>query len=196
MHVLLVYTHPVAESFTAAVRDAALAELAAAGHEVRVSDLYAENFNPVMSRQDRLEYHDPKINTRLVSNHVANIQWAEALIFVFPTWSNGLPAMLKGWFDRVWLPEISFTLKKGGLRQFLPNLTNIRLIVGLTTGGAPRWLTWACGHTARRQILRGMRAQCHPQCRTLWMAHYRIDRSTPESRAGHLARVRTRMARL
>lgn len=196
MRVLLVYAHPVAESFTAAVRDAALAGLAQAGHEVRVTDLYAENFDPRLSREDRLNYHDPSVNTRLVAQHVANIQWAEALICVFPTWNNGLPAMLKGWFDRVWLPEVSFTLKKGGLRQFVPKLTNIRVIAGITSGGAPRWLTWATGHTARRTLLRGVRAQCHPACKTLWLVHYRIDSSTPESRTRHLARVKKRMALL
>lgn len=196
MRILLVYTHPVAESFTAAVRDAALAGLARAGHEVRVTDLYAENFDPRLSREDRLAYHDPSINTRLVAKHVADIQWAEGLVFVFPTWNNGLPAMLKGWFDRVWLPEISFHLKKGGARQFVPKLTNIRLMAGITTGGAPRWLTWAVGHTARRMLLRGMRGQCHPTCRTMWLAHYRIDSSTPESRARYLAKVEARMAAL
>jgi putative NADPH-quinone reductase len=196
MRILLVYCHPVAESFTAAVRDAALAGLAEAGHEVRVTDLYSENFNPVMSRQDRLDYHDMSINTRHVADHVANLRWAEGLVFVFPTWNNGLPAMLKGWFDRVWVHGVGFTLKEGGVRQFIPNLTNIRLMVGLSTGGAPRLLTWLAGHTARRMLLRGMRAQCHARCKTLWMAHYRIDSSTPESRARHLARVRARMARI
>ncbi len=196
MRILLVYTHPVAESFTAAVRDAALAGLREAGHEIRVTDLYAENFNPVMSRQDRLEYHDMAVNTRHVADHVANLRWAEGLVFVFPTWNSGLPAMLKGWFDRVWVHGVGFVLKEGGVRQFVPNLTNIRLMVGLSTGGAPRLLTWLSGHAARRMLLRGMRAQCHPRCKTLWMALYRIDSSTQEDRVRHLERVRARMARL
>jgi putative NADPH-quinone reductase len=193
MRTLLVYTHPVAESFTAAVRDAALAGLGAAGHEVRLIDLYADDFDPRLSRQGRLDYHNPGVNTGPVAAYVEQIQWAEAMVFVFPTWNNGLPAMLKGWFDRVWLPETSFHLKKGGLRQFRPLLTNVRLLAGITTGGAPRWLTWLAGHTARRMLLRGMRAQCHPRCRTLWLALYRIDSATAENRARFLERVRQRM---
>ena len=195
MRILLVYCHPVAESFTAAVRDAALAGLAEAKHEVRVTDLYAENFNPVMSREDRLDYHDTAINTRHVADHVANLRWAEGLVFVFPTWNSGPPAMLKGWFDRVWCHGVGFVLKEGGVRQFIPNLTNIRLFVALSTAGAPRLLTWLSGHTARRMLLRGMRTQCHPRCKTLWMALYRIDSSTQEQRTAHLRRVRRRMAR-
>ena len=196
MRVLLVYTHPVAESFTAAVRDAALAGLGAAGHEVRLIDLYADNFDPRMSRQDRLAYHDPKLNTLAIEPYVKLIQWAETMVFVFPIWNHGFPAMLKGWFDRVWVPEVSFHLQPGSTPQIEPLLTNVKLLVGITTGGAPRWLTWLAGHTARRMLLRGARTQCHPKCRTLWMAHYRIDSSTPESRARHLDRVRTRMAAL
>jgi len=196
MRVLMVYTHPIAESFTAAVRDAARAGLSDAGHEIRLIDLYADNFDPRLSRQDRLEYHDPSVNRRMVEPYVAQLQWAEALVFVFPTWNQGLPAMLKGWFDRVWLPEVSFHLQPGQTPQIAPLLTNVKYLVGITTGGAPRWLTWLAGHTARRMLLRGMRSQCHPRCRTLWLAHYRIDSSTPESRSRHLSRVRARMAKL
>jgi len=193
MRILLVYTHPVAESFTAAVRDAALTGLGAAGHEVYVIDLYADDFDPRLSRQGRLEYHNPSLNTRSVEAYVARIKWAEGLVFVFPTWNQGFPAMLKGWFDRVWLPETSFHLQPGQTPQVAPLLTNVKLMVGITTGGAPRWLTWLAGHTARRMLLRGMRTQCHRRCRTLWLAHYRIDSSTPQSRARFLDRVRKRM---
>ena len=143
-----------------------------------------------------LDYHDPARNTLPVRAYVDAIKWAEGLVFVFPTWNQGFPAMLKGWFDRVWVPEFSFHLKKGGIRQFRPLLTNIKLMVGITTGGAPRFIAWITGHTARRALLRGMRAQCHPRCRTMWLALYRIDSATQEDRARFLAQVRTRMARL
>ena len=184
----------MAESFTAAVRDAALAGLGAAGHEVRLVDLYADNFDPRMSREDRLNYHNPSVNAQAVQPYVDLIRWAEAMIFVFPTWNQGFPAMLKGWFDRVWLPEVSFHLQPGQTPQIAALLTNVKLLAGITTGGAPRFLTWLAGHTARRMLLRGMRAQCHPKCRTLWLAHYRIDSSTAASRTRFLDRVRTRMA--
>ncbi len=59
MKVLVVHCHPSPESFTAAVRDRVLKGLAAAGHEARLIDLYAEGFDPVMSRQEREGYHTP-----------------------------------------------------------------------------------------------------------------------------------------
>jgi len=196
MRVLLVYTHPVAESFNAAVRDAALAGLAEAGHETRVIDLYADGFDPVLSRRGRLDYHTPGVNAAPVEKYIALIKWAEAMVYVFPTWNSGFPAMLKGWFDRVWVPGVTFELKKGGLRQFRPLLTNVRTLVAISTCGAPRWMTWLGGHTTRRALLRGVRAQLNPRCRTMWLALYRIDSATQEQRAGFLAEVRARMARL
>ena len=63
-----------------------------------------------LSRQERLDDHAPDRNTRNVADHVAAIRWAEALVFVYPTWWYGLPAILKGWLDRVWVPEVAFTL--------------------------------------------------------------------------------------
>lgn len=194
MRILLVYCHPVETSFCAAVRDAALAGLRDAGHEIRLTDLYAEDFDPRLTREGRLNYHNPALNTLPVAGHVANIQWAEGLVFVFPVWNQGMPAMLKGWFDRVWLPEITFTLKKGGLVQFRPKLTNIRLMAGVVTCGSPWWLTLWSGNTARNALLRGIGTQCGPRCRKMWLAHYRIDSATPASRAAYLAKVKARMA--
>jgi putative NADPH-quinone reductase len=196
MRTLVVYCHPVAESFTAAVRDAALAGLRQAGHEIRLVDLYADDFDPRLTREGRLDYHNPSVNTKPVQKYVDAITWAEAMVYVFPTWNQGFPAMLKGWFDRVWVPDTSFHLKKGGLRQFRPLLTNVKVLVGITTGGAPRWLTWLTGHTARRTLLRGMRAQCHPRCRTMWLALYRIDGASAETRKAYLGRVEARMSAL
>ncbi|MEO8135214.1 MAG: NAD(P)H-dependent oxidoreductase, partial [Betaproteobacteria bacterium] len=97
MRCLLVYSHPVERSYCAALRDRAVKALVAAGHEVRVLDLYAENFDPVMSRQERIDYHTPAVNEQPVASHLRLVKWAQALIFVYPTWWYGLPAMLKGW---------------------------------------------------------------------------------------------------
>src|SRR5262249_53562891 len=100
MRILLVYCHPCGESFVAAVRDAAVAGLEAAGHEVRIGDLYAIGFDPVMSAEERRGYHEPGSNEKPVAEHLAMLRWCEGLVFVYPTWWYGPPAMLKGWLDR------------------------------------------------------------------------------------------------
>ena len=107
MRVLVLFAHPVETSFGAALHTAVVEELRAAGHEVDDCDLYAEDFNPVLTRAERLGYHDIPSNRMPVARYVERLEWAEALVFCFPTWCFGLPAMLKGFFDRVFLPGVS-----------------------------------------------------------------------------------------
>ncbi|MEQ8966551.1 MAG: NAD(P)H-dependent oxidoreductase [Azospirillaceae bacterium] len=189
MHVLLVHAHPVPESYNAALRDAVRAALEAAGHSVDLLDLYAEGFVPVLSAEERRIYHDVDDNLRPVAREVERLRAAEALVLVYPTWWYGMPAILKGWFDRVWLPGVAFTLPEGG-GPIRPALTGIRKIGVVTSSGSPRWfLRGYMGDPGRRVILRGLKPLCAPRARSLWLCHYSMDASTPESRARFLGRV-------
>jgi hypothetical protein len=97
MRILAVYCHPLAGSYCAALRDRALQALRDGGHEVELLDLYAEGFDPVLSPQERSTYlADTAANLTAVQRHVDLLRWAEGLLFVFPTWFYGPPAMLKG----------------------------------------------------------------------------------------------------
>lgn len=194
MRCLVVYAHPVEESYCAALRDRAVAALKEAGHEVRLVDLYAEGFEARLSREERLGYHTPGLNEQPVARHIDHIRWAEAMIFVYPTWWYGLPAILKGWFDRVWVPCVTFTLPKSGpIRGLMGHVVRLAIV---TTAGSPRLWLALMGNPGRHTIMRGVRAICHRRCRRIWLAHYAIDRSTPESRAAFLARVGERLKRL
>ena len=195
MRVLVIYCHPCPESFVAAVRDAALDGLKGAGHEARLVDLYALGFDPVLSAQERRDYHTPGINEAGVSEHLAHLRWAEALVFVYPTWWYGLPAMLKGWLDRVWIPHATFSMPQGN-KPVGRVLTNIRKVVAISTLGAPRWWWWFIGAPGRRTLLTGIAVLCHPRCRTAWLALHRMDSATPAARAGFLASVRDKMRRI
>jgi putative NADPH-quinone reductase len=195
MRILVVHAHPVAESYSTALFDCAVETLRAAGHEVRPLDLYACGFDPVMSRQNRLDYHTPIVNQRGLEDQVELLRWAEGVVFVYPTWWYSLPAMLKGWLERAWLPDVAFHVPDDGSR-IQPLMTQIRLLGGISTYGAPWWLTRWVGDPGRRVIMRGLRAICAWRCRTFWLAHYKMDTSTPESRAAFLAKVRTRLASL
>jgi putative NADPH-quinone reductase len=193
MKVLVVYCHPVPESFCAALRDAAVETLRGAGHDLRLIDLYAENFNPVMCCDERRGYNDRPPDDPSLEPHIEAIRWAEAILFVYPTWWYGLPAMLKGWLDRVWATDVAFSLSADG--GIVPRMTHIRKLGIVTTCGAPWWLSQLIGHPGRKTILRGIRALCGTRCRTLFMAHYRMDASTPQSRAAYLGKVKKRLAR-
>jgi NAD(P)H dehydrogenase (quinone) len=196
MRILVVYCHPCPESFVAAVLQSALTGLARGGHEVRVLDLHAMGFDPVMRAQERRDYHSPAINEQPVSEHLAALRWCEAVIFVYPTWWYGPPAMLKGWLDRVWVPHATFTMPADG-KPIGPVLTQIRLIAAITTLGSPWWWwTLVMRSPGRRIMLTGLRALCGRRCRTLWLALHRMDEISDGDRKRFLAKVESRMASL
>lgn len=116
MRVFIVHAHPEAKSFNGAMTETAVVSLEAAGHEVQVSDLYAMGFNPVSDRRNFITCQDPtyyrqQAEEAFAAAHdgfAADIQaemdklfWCDALILQFPLWWFGLPAILKGWVDRV-----------------------------------------------------------------------------------------------
>ena len=191
MRVLVLYAHPDPNSFGAALHRRVVESLRQAGHEVDDCDLYAEGFDAALSRTERVGYHDLASNTLPVAGYVARVQAAEALVLCFPVWNFGYPAILKGFFDRVFLPGVSFKLVDG---KVAPNLWNIRKLVAVTSYGGTRWRALLMGDPPRKAVCRVLRAVCHPTVRPRYLAHYDMNRATPESRAAFLREVGERIA--
>lgn len=189
MRVLLVHCHPRADSFSAALRDAAREALR--GHEVEERDLYAEGFNPAVSADEHARYADLASNRQGIEADIAQLQRAEALLLVYPTWWYGMPALLKGWFDRVWVPGVTFVVSSGAIQ---PRLTNIHRIGVVTTYGSPLWLLLWLGWPDRRVIGGGIRRLCAPGCKLDWMHLTLMNRRTQEERVAFLTRIRTRLS--
>jgi NAD(P)H dehydrogenase (quinone) len=116
MHALFVYAHPEPTSFTGALKDAGAATLRQAGHTVEVSDLYAEKFDPVAGRHDfravadagRFHYQTEQALAHETQGFAPDLVReqqrflkADLVIWFYPIWWGGMPAILKGWFDRV-----------------------------------------------------------------------------------------------
>jgi len=196
MKALVIHCHPRPGSFNAAIRDLVLAKLTAAGAEVRLRDLYAEGFQPVLTPDEWSGYLDSPANRAPVERHCADVQWCDTLIFVYPTWWYGLPAMLKGWLDRVLLPDVAFLMPDATSKIIRPGLQHITRLGVFTTCGASWWLTRLIGAPGRRQLVRGVGLLCAPRHTRVFAAHYLMDTSTPASRSRHLARVAARMDRL
>ena len=189
MRALVVYCHPRAGSFTKAGCDLVVEKLEAAGAEIRVSDLYAEGFDPVLSAEDHEGYEICPDNCVRVSKDVENLRWCDTLIFVYPTWWYGLPAILKGWLDRVFLPDVAFLMPSPERKGIHPGLQHIKRLGVFTTCGASWWLTTLIGAPGKRTLMRGVGLLCGKPFKETFAAHYLMDTSTPESRARHLARV-------
>ena len=158
MRVMVLHAHPVEESFNHALYNAVVETLRSNGHQVDAVDLYAENFNPVMSREGRLGYHDvPENVTPELKPYVDRLMAAEGLVIVHPVWNYGFPAILKGYFDRVFMPGVSFVLEGGDgpdKGKLVPNLKHIKKVVFVTSYGGDRWRTWIMGDPPRRMAKR------------------------------------------
>jgi NAD(P)H dehydrogenase (quinone) len=190
MRVLMIYCHPLEGSFNAAVRDRALAALQSGGHEIDLVDLYREGFDPVLSSAEREAYLD---NTAWVvarvQRHVDLLKSAEGLLFVYPTWYYGPPAMLKGWLERTWLPGVTFTVpaKKG--ERPGPGLQHIRWLCCITTSGSPWWWLQWIRDPGRNLFARGLRALMARRCKVTWLQLFSMNSATDEDRTRFLERV-------
>jgi NAD(P)H dehydrogenase (quinone) len=168
--------------------------LRAANHTVEVRDLYAEGFVPTMSADERGRYYGDFPNLHGIEEHISALQRADALLLVYPTWWFGLPAMLKGWFDRVWVPGVAFRLRDaGGLEPLLMNIRRLRVV---TTYGSPRWLLWFIGGPDRRMVNSAFPPFCARSCKLEWIALTSMDTCDEKQRERFLARVNSRLSRL
>jgi NAD(P)H dehydrogenase (quinone) len=193
MRVLYVYCHPLSDSFHAAIRKEALAGLDEAGHTVDLLDLYAEGFDPVLTAERRRDYHDPARNRANNQAYADRLMAADALVVQFPTWSFGPPAMLKGWFDRMFGPGIALDLSEPSHAK--PMLMHIRQITGISTYGRPRWQAIGMADPPRRIIKRYLRWFTGSKAAVSYYALYHMNVATDAQRARFLAKIRREMAR-
>lgn len=187
MRTLVVYCHPDPSSFVAAVHERAVATLRDRGHEVRTTDLYASGFDPLFSADERDRHVEVGAHPSVVS-HVADLQWCQRLVLVYPTWWSGQPAMLKGWIERVWVRGAAWDLPVGGNR-LRGRLKNVRRLVAITTHGSSKLVNSVQGEPGKRVLTRTLRAVCHPLARTQWIAMYGVDTATDVERRAFLDTV-------
>ena len=147
MNTLIVHAHPESQSFNAAMTRTAEAFLQEEGHTVQISDLYAMAFNPVSDRRNFQSVFDPTYFKQQaeelhatevggfatdIRTEIEKLEWCDALILQFPLWWFGLPAILKGWVDRV---MVMGRVYGGGRWYDEGRFAGKRAMLALTTGG-------------------------------------------------------------
>jgi putative NADPH-quinone reductase len=189
-----VYAHPLEQSFTAAVRDRAVGALTKAGHDVDLLDLYGDNFDPYLDAEEWSPDTPHAEDRPELSGLIERLRRAEWLVFVYPTWFGGVPAMLKGWLDRVWVEHVAFD-RAPGSNRIRARLLPIRRLSVVTTYGSSRWVNAVEGEPGKRLVRRWLRVLCHPLARSQWIALYGMDRADDATRAAFLARVERELTR-
>ena len=135
MKVLVVFTHPSDRSFNHAILDNIVTGLEQAGHQVRIKDLYKENFNPILTGDDLAKLHDNNIPEK-IQKEQQQLLWADGLVFIYPLWWFDRPAMLKGWFDIVLTNGLAFEYSSEGVKGLLKHK---KALVIITAGGSKQY---------------------------------------------------------
>ncbi|MEY2969459.1 MAG: hypothetical protein RIQ64_2086 [Actinomycetota bacterium] len=186
--VLLVYAHPDATSYSAALRDLVMRIATERGAEIRLHDLYERGFSPVLSANEwTLRGAAPDAKPHLAP-YFEDVDWCDTLVFIYPTWWSGQPAVLKGWIDRVLANGVAWNLDDTS-GHAMPALRKVTRIVAITTHGRSRTVNRLCGRAGRATIMRSVRRLCSWRCRARWIALYSLDRSTRFERDRFMQRV-------
>lgn len=153
MNILVVTAHPDENSLCTALASHTISSLESAGHDVVVEDLYAKQFNPVLSQDERARYYDVEYKQSSIANEVDRLKRADALVLIFPTWWFNFPAILKGWFDRIWVPTVAYD-HASDYGPIQPRLTNLKKTFVVTTLGAPWWVDYLVLWRPVKRIIR------------------------------------------
>ncbi|CBJ32295.1 NAD(P)H dehydrogenase (quinone) [Ectocarpus siliculosus] len=197
--IVVVQVHPNGKdpSFTLALGEAVRDSLKDAGHQVRVTNLYQEQFQAALGGQEHrgfmTAFRDGQV-AEDVKGHVDDLQWCSGLVLCYPTWWYSFPAILKGWLDRTLMPGVAFDLPNGVEKPhpktgFISRLTNIRKVGMVTTFGNSFWNVRYVGDPGRRIVSRGLRPLFHPECTLLWKGLYDVEKCPPQDRSAFLEDV-------
>ncbi|ODT07805.1 MAG: NAD(P)H dehydrogenase [Mesorhizobium sp. SCN 65-20] len=196
MNCLVVLAHPLPESLNRHFADIVEIELARAGHGVTVLDLYKAEFDPRLTTAERGSYYGERFEASGLKAHASALRDAEVLVLVFPTWWFGLPAMLKGWVDRVFAPGIAFD-HGSDFGPIRPLLYKLRHVVAITTLGSPWWVDRLVMRRPVRRILkRGVFAACAPTASFAMLPFYAAEKPKPDRVERFGEKIRRQMRKI
>lgn len=195
MRCLIITAHPLDRSLCQALASAALDTLNEAKHAVRHVDLYRSGFSPVLTPAERASYYSA-FDASAIAEEIDDLLWAEAIILVFPTWWFGFPAILKGWFDRVWAPGIAYD-HAADLGTIQPRLHDLRRMIAITTLGSPAWVDWLILRRPVRRVLKSaILGTCAPRATLSFVSFYRAERLSPRNVDAAINRIRSVLQQL
>jgi NAD(P)H dehydrogenase (quinone) len=173
---LVVIAHPAQESLCNSLAIRTVETLENAGHEVLIEDLYRNGFAPALTEAERSSYYSQQYDSAAIQPEVDRLLSTEALVICFPTWWFGFPAILKGWFDRVWGPGVAYD-HATDLGPIKPGLHNLKKVLVVTSLGSPWWVDRLVMHQPVKRVLKtAILGACAPKCRFEMLSLYKSER--------------------
>lgn len=186
MHTLVILAHPYPKSYCHALYHRVVQQLEQSGHTVDRLHLDAEGFDPVMRGADLAGYSRGQSADPAVSGYQKRIDAAEQLVFIFPIWWEVMPALLKGFVDKVFTNGWAYKPSRYGVQG---HLTHVQRAVVVTTMNTPKWAyRWLYGDAVQRALVRGTLRKCGVR-KVQWVALSPVTHATDSKRQAWLEQV-------
>ena len=196
MKVTIVFNHPYEGSYCNAILNAVIKGLQKANHEIDLIHLDKDNFNPVMTSADLKAFIDKKPIDPKVIEYKQRLEQADHLVFIFPIWWELMPALTKGFIDKVIFPGVAYDYMNASNILMKPLLTNIKSVTMITTMNTPGWLYWLLfGNAIKKAMLLGTFFKMgYKNCK--WITFNKVKMVTQEKRTAWLTKLESRFASL
>lgn len=132
----IIYAHPYNGSFNNGILERVVKAHEDKGKKYQVIDLNKEEFNPVFTKEELALFSKGRSNYSKVLEYQEYIKNSDEVVFIFPIWWSSMPAILKGFLDKVLLVDFAYTMGKSGLKG---KLNQIKKSTVITSAEAPKW---------------------------------------------------------
>ncbi|MBC2324334.1 NAD(P)H-dependent oxidoreductase [Listeria booriae] len=188
MKTVIVYNHPYDKSFCHGILESAKNGALQAGQQVDIIDLDRDGFNPVMTGKDLLAFRNHEAIDEQAIAYINRIKEADHLVLIFPIWWELMPAMTKGFIDKVIFPGSTYTYTKSGYGMNTM-LTNLKSTTIITTMNTPKLLyKFIFGDAIKKALIRGTLKKSGLK-KVKWISFNMVKSSSDQSRKKWLHQV-------
>lgn len=155
MKTVIIYNHPYHGSFCHALMESVITGAKLAGHNVDLIDLDSDKFNPVMTGQDLLAFRNHQASDSQAIDYINRIKEADHLVLIFPIWWELMPAMMKGFIDKVIFPGATYNYTKSGYGM-ISTLSKLKSTTVITTMNTPKLMyRFVFGNAIQKALIKG-----------------------------------------
>ncbi|MCM0583119.1 NAD(P)H-dependent oxidoreductase [Weissella diestrammenae] len=188
MKTVIVYNHPYEKSFNHAILEATMRGLKHSENEIDLINLDEDKFNPVMEKEDLLGFVRHSAVDDQAVDYINRLQNADNLVFIFPIWWELMPAMMKGFIDKVIFPGGTFDYTKSGYGM-ISKLSRLKKTTVITTMNTPKALyRMIFSNAIQRSLIRGTLKKSGMKNIT-WLSFNMIKSSSIKRRTSWLVKV-------